>query len=302
MLEIFTPAAMRAWADRARVEGRRIGLVPTMGYLHEGHLSLVAAAHRLADACVASIFVNPMQFGANEDLSTYPRNMAGDRAHLERAGVEVLYLPDADAMYPRGFQTDVTVNKVTTELCGRSRPGHFRGVTTVVSKLFNTVKPHVAFFGEKDFQQLAAIRRMAADLDFGIDIVGVPTMREADGVAMSSRNAYLSDTERTAARSLSRALAAARDAVTAGARQADAVLARARAVLEAEPQARIDYAELVDAETIEPIDVIDRPALLALAVFIGRTRLIDNTVLVPMTLPATHAGRGDGAASGPASH
>jgi pantoate--beta-alanine ligase len=182
-------------------------------------------------------------------------------------------------MYPSGFRTEVAVNGITDGLCGRARPGHFRGVTTVVTKLFNAVKPDVAVFGEKDFQQLAVIRRMTADLDLGVEIVGMPIVREADGVAMSLRNAYLSATERQAARCLSRALAAARAAHADGVRQADAVLARVREVLASEPLARVDYAELVDADTIQPLDVIDRPTLLALAVFIGRTRLIDNTVL-----------------------
>jgi pantoate--beta-alanine ligase len=279
VLELETPAAMRAWADRARAEGRRIGLVPTMGYLHDGHLSLVAEARRRADACVASIFVNPMQFGTGEDLSAYPRDLARDRTALAGAGVEALYLPSAEHMYPAGFQTEVSVTKVSAGLCGRSRPGHFRGVTTVVTKLFNAVRPHVAVFGEKDYQQLAVIRRMTDDLDLGVEIVGVPIVRESDGLAMSSRNAYLSAPERTAARCLSRALAAGRAAFSGGARRADAVLERVRAVLAAEPLARVDYAELVDAASIEPLDRIDRPALLALAVFIGRTRLIDNTVL-----------------------
>src|SRR5215470_6757283 len=215
MLEIRTSAAMRAWADRARAEGRRIGLVPTMGYLHAGHLSLVAEARRLADRYVVSIFVNPIQFNAAEDLERYPRDLAGDREQLGRAAVDVLFMPSADEMYPPGFQTEVTVSKVTAELCGRTREGHFRGVTTVVAKLFNAVKPHVAIFGEKDFQQLTTIRRMVADLDFGIEIVGMPILREVDGLAMSSRNANLSLDERTAARSLSRALAAGRDAVAA---------------------------------------------------------------------------------------
>jgi pantoate--beta-alanine ligase len=279
MLELGTPAAMREWADRTRAAGRRIGLVPTMGYLHDGHLSLVAEARERADACVASIFVNPMQFGPSEDLSKYPRDLDRDRAVLERAGVETLYLPATGAMYPAGFQTEVTVTKVSAGLCGRARPGHFRGVTTVVTKLFNAVKPHVAVFGEKDFQQLAVIRRMTADLDLGVEIVGMPIVREADGLAMSSRNAYLSAAERTAARCLSRALKAGRAACTGRGCRADDVLAAARAVLTAEPLARIDYVELVDADTIEPIEVIERPALLALAVFIGRTRLIDNAVL-----------------------
>jgi pantoate--beta-alanine ligase len=279
MRELTTPAAMREWADRTRAAGRRIGFVPTMGYLHDGHLSLVAEARRRADVCVASIFVNPLQFGPNEDLAGYPRDLDHDRAALAAAGVEALYLPTADGMYPTGFQTEVSVSQVGSGLCGRSRPGHFRGVTTVVAKLFNAVKPHVAVFGEKDFQQLAVIRRMAADLDLGIEVIGVPTVREADGLAMSSRNAYLSASERTAARCVSRALADGRAAVAAGERRAAAVLERVRAVLAAEPLARIDYAELVDADTIEAVDSIDRPALLALAVFIGRTRLIDNVVL-----------------------
>jgi pantoate--beta-alanine ligase len=270
---------MRAWADQARGAGRRIGLVPTMGYLHDGHLSLVAEARRRAEACVASIFVNPLQFGPREDLDRYPRDLPRDRDALRAAGVEVLYLPTADEMYPPGFQTAVSVAKVSTGLCGRSRPGHFGGVTTVVTKLFNAVKPHVAVFGEKDFQQLAVIRRMANDLDTGIEVVGAPIVREADGVAMSSRNAYLSENERAAARCLSRALAAAREAVAGGACEAAAVLAPARAVLEAEPAARVDYVELVDVDSLEPVDRIAARALLALAVFIGRTRLIDNTIL-----------------------
>ena len=279
MIELTTPAAMREWSDRTRAAARRIGLVPTMGYLHDGHLSLVAEARRRADACVASIFVNPLQFGANEDLAKYPRDLMRDRAALERAGVEALYLPSPESMYPHGFQTEVAVSGVSAGLCGRSRPGHFRGVTTVVAKLFNAAKPHVAVFGEKDFQQLAVIRRMTVDLDLGIEIVGVPTLREADGLAMSSRNAYLSPAERAAALCLSRALAAGRAAFDGGARDAATVLASTGAVLAAEPLARVDYAELVDAESIEPVTAIDRPAVLALAVLIGRTRLIDNTVL-----------------------
>lgn len=285
MLELETPAAMRAWADQARTAGRRIGFVPTMGYLHEGHLSLVAEARRRADACVASIFVNPMQFGANEDLAAYPRDLERDRAALRSAGAEVLYHPSADAMYPAGFQTEVHVTSITTGLCGRSRPGHFRGVTTVVTKLFNAVQPHVAVFGEKDFQQLAVIRRMTADLDLGIEIVGAPIVREADGLAMSSRNAYLSAAERTAARCLATALAAAREACDGGERDAGRLLASARAVLAAEPLARIDYVELVDADSLEPVEHLDRLGVLALAVFIGRTRLIDNTVLAATDHP-----------------
>lgn len=270
---------MQAWADRTRQAGQRIGFVPTMGYLHEGHLSLVREARRRADRCVTSIFVNPMQFGANEDLDRYPRDLERDSTLLRHAGVDALYFPDAATMYPDGFQTEVGVTRVTRGLCGRSRPTHFRGVTTVVTKLFHAVKPHVAVFGEKDFQQLATIRRMVADLDFDIEIIGVPIAREADGLAMSSRNANLSPTERDAARCLSRALGAAREAVRGGERHAAPLLARVRTVLEGEPLARVDYAELVDASTLETVTEIRGPALLALAVFMGRTRLIDNTVL-----------------------
>lgn len=269
---------MQAWADATRGAGRRIGLVPTMGYLHAGHLSLVDEARRRADTCVASIFVNPMQFGPREDLDAYPRDLARDRAALEGAGVDVLYLPTAVDMYPPGFQTEVAVTDMTAGLCGRSRPGHFRGVTTVVTKLFNAVRPHVAVFGEKDYQQLAVLRRMAADLDTGVEVVGMPIVREADGLAMSSRNAYLSADERRAALCLSRALGAARQACARGERGAG-VLAAATSELAAEPLARVDYAELVDADSLEPTDALERPALLALAVFIGRTRLIDNAVL-----------------------
>ena len=279
MQVIENAPAMQAWADETRRTARRIGLVPTMGYLHEGHLSLCHEARRRADRAVTSIFVNPLQFGANEDLARYPRDLEADARRLRECGVDVLYLPSAAAMYPPGFQTEVTVTGVTQGLCGRSRPGHFRGVTTVVAKLFNAVKPHVAVFGEKDFQQLLTIRRMVADLDFDVEVLGMPIVREPDGVAMSSRNAYLSAPERRAARCLSRALDTARAAFEAGERRSAALLEKARAVLDAETLARVDYAEIVDAETAQPAGTVDRPALLALAVFIGKTRLIDNAVL-----------------------
>jgi pantoate--beta-alanine ligase len=270
---------MHRWAEEARAAGKRIGLVPTMGYLHAGHISLVTEARRHVDHVVASIFVNPLQFGHNEDLDRYPRNLARDTELLAAAGTEVLYLPQASEMYPEGFQTTVTVEHVTRGLCGESRPGHFRGVTTVVAKLFNAVCPHVAVFGEKDFQQLVAIRRMVRDLDFDVEIIGGPIVREADGLAMSSRNAYLSPEERGAALCLSRALAAAQAEVQRGERSAAVVLDGARAVLAAEPRARVDYVALADPESLRPLDRIDGPTLLALAVFVGNTRLIDNTIL-----------------------
>jgi pantoate--beta-alanine ligase len=276
---IATPREMQAWADGVRLNGERIGLVPTMGYLHEGHISLVEVARRHAQRCVASIFVNPLQFGANEDLARYPRDLERDRSMLQQAGVDVLFHPDAAAMYPARFQTEVTVRDVTQRLCGAARPGHFRGVTTVVAKLFNAVKPHVAVFGMKDFQQCVTVRRMVRDLDFDVEVLAAPIVREADGVAMSSRNAYLSHDERTAAVCLVRSLKAAGELLRNGERRGAAVLDAVRTIIGAEPLARIDYVELVDPETLQPVETVDGPALLALAVFIGRTRLIDNMLL-----------------------
>jgi pantoate--beta-alanine ligase len=274
-------AAMQSWADRTRAAGERIGFVPTMGYLHDGHLSLVREARQRTGRCVASIYVNPLQFGPNEDFERYPRAAERDRAQLSAAGVDVLFAPTVTEMVPSGYQTTVSVAKLTKGLCGSSRPGHFDGVTTVVAKLFNAVKPHVALFGEKDFQQLAAIRRMTRDLGFDVEVAGMPIVREADGVAMSSRNAYLSESERVAARCLNRARQTAADAVAAGERNASRVVERANAVLEAEPLANVDYVEIVDAEELQPVASIDRPCLFALAVRIGNTRLIDNIVLEP---------------------
>ena len=273
------PREMHVWADRARQRGERIGFVPTMGYLHDGHLSLVREAQRRTDRCVVSIFVNPLQFGPSEDLARYPRDLERDAAHLRAAEVDVLYLPQAADMYPEGFQTDVTVNAVTRGLCGTARPEHFRGVTTVVAKLFNAVKPHVAVFGMKDFQQLVAIRRMVMDLDFDVEIVGAPIVRERDGLAMSSRNAYLSPAERVAAQSLSRALSEAASLARCGERRASAVTAHVHAVLAAEPLVRVDYVEMVDPDTLQSVSELTGSALLALAVFVGRTRLIDNALL-----------------------
>jgi pantoate--beta-alanine ligase len=282
---------MHAWADQARQSGLRIGLVPTMGYLHEGHISLVHYAKAHSDRCVVSIFVNPLQFGPHEDLARYPRDLDRDRRMLEGAGVDVLYLPGVAQMYPPGFQTEVTVTTVTAGLCGRSRPGHFKGVTTVVAKLLNAVKPHLAVFGEKDFQQLVTIRRMVADLDLDVQIVGCPIVREADGLAMSSRNRYLSPEERQAARALSSALSGARDLSARGERRPSVLIEHVRTVLAGEPRMRTDYIELVDAETLQAVTEIGRPALLALAVLVGTTRLIDNTVLAGESLGVAAAGR-----------
>ncbi len=279
MITIETAAAMRSWAAGARRDGRRIGLVPTMGFLHEGHMSLVRIARRRADACVVSIFVNPLQFGPAEDLERYPRDEEGDRAKLQREGVDVLYMPSVDSMYGVGFQTSVNVSEVTQGLCGEGRPGHFRGVTTVVAKLLNAVDPDVAVFGEKDFQQLASVRRMVRDLDWGTEIVGGPIVREADGLAMSSRNVYLAADERAAALALSRSIDAARRAYRTGEVDAAAVLDRVHAVLAAEPMVRLEYAAIVDGETVRPVDRITESTVLALAARVGKTRLIDNTLL-----------------------
>jgi pantoate--beta-alanine ligase len=278
---VRAPAPMQAWADAERAAGRRIALVPTMGALHEGHVALVAEARRRASRVVVSIFVNPLQFDRREDLERYPRAFEEDAARCAAAGVDLVFAPTAAAMYPEGFQTAVEVAGLSTPLCGRVRPGHFRGVTTVVTKLFHCVRPHVAVFGEKDHQQLAVVRRLAADLDFGIEIVGVPTVRERDGLALSSRNRRLDAAARAAARCVPRALEAAAGAVARGERGAAAVLATVTAAIGAEPQARLEYAELRDPETLEEVAEVGVPTLLALAVWVGGVRLIDNRVLVP---------------------
>jgi pantoate--beta-alanine ligase len=278
--EVFrAPSAMRAKAEDLRRDGRRIAVVPTMGALHDGHLALVRAARARADVVILTIFVNPTQFSPNEDLAEYPRDEAGDLAKGRSAGVDLAFCPDASAMYGAGSQAFVEVRELQKPLCGASRPGHFAGVATVVTKLFHITQPHIAVFGEKDYQQLAIIRRMVRDLDFAIEIVSVPIVREADGVALSSRNAYLSSDQRRAARSLSAGLAAAERAFAAGERRADALVAAARAPIEAEREARIDYVELRDAEDLAAVRDLARPAVLAMAVFIGTTRLIDNRVL-----------------------
>jgi len=278
--EIFRdPRAMRVKAEDLRRDGRRIAVVPTMGALHEGHLALLRAARGQADVVILTIFVNPTQFGPNEDLAKYPRDEAGDLKQARRAGIDLAFCPEPAAMYLPGAQTVIEVRALAQPLCGASRPGHFAGVATVVAKLFHLTQPHVAVFGEKDYQQLAIIRRMVRDLDFSIEIASVPIVREPDGLAMSSRNAYLSAEQRRAARSLSAGLAAAEHAFAGGERRAGALVAAARAPIEAAAETRIDYAELRDAEELTAIAHVERPAVLALAVFVGTTRLIDNRVL-----------------------
>ncbi|HEY1812387.1 MAG TPA: pantoate--beta-alanine ligase [Kofleriaceae bacterium] len=275
---IRDPAAMRARTTDLRRDGRRIGVVPTMGALHEGHLSLLRAARAQCDVLILTIFVNPTQFGPNEDLAKYPRDEAGDVAKARACGIDLAFCPEAAAMYPPGAQTFVEVRELQQPLCGARRPGHFAGVATVVTKLFHITQPHVAVFGEKDYQQLAIIRRMVRDLDFAIEIASVPIMREADGLAMSSRNAYLAPADRIRALALSKGLAAAEAAAKAGERDAAKLVAAARAPLEAS-QLRIDYVELRDATELTGVATLDRRCVLAVAAFVGATRLIDNRVL-----------------------
>jgi pantoate--beta-alanine ligase len=278
--EVFRdPRAMAARAEDLRRDGRRIAVVPTMGALHDGHLALLRAARGKADVVILTIFVNPTQFGPNEDLAKYPRDEAGDLARARTTGIDLAFCPEAAAMYRPGSQTFIEVRELQKPLCGASRPGHFAGVATVVAKLFHITRPHVAVFGEKDYQQLAIIRRMVRDLDFDVEIAGVPIVREPDGVAMSSRNAYLSPEQRRSARSLSAGLAAAEAAYAAGERNAAALVIAASAPITAAADTRIDYVELRDAVELSPIDRVERPAVLALAVFVGTTRLIDNRVL-----------------------
>jgi pantoate--beta-alanine ligase len=274
---IRNPREMMAFSDAARTRGERIAVVPTMGYLHDGHLSLMREARRRAAMVVATIFVNPTQFGPTEDLSRYPRDFARDCAMMETVPVDVVFAPAAADMYPPRAQTWVEVTELTRGLCGKGRPGHFRGVTTIVAKLFNLVKPHLAFFGEKDFQQLRAIQQMVADLNFDIEVVPMPIVRERDHLAMSSRNAYLTPEQRCDALALSRALAAARKNFSC-ARSAEELVRVATKILR-RPGIAIEYVEVVDAETLEAAASLEAPVLMAIAARVGKTRLIDNVVL-----------------------
>lgn len=256
-------------------EGCSIGLVPTMGYLHEGHVSLIERASE-NDRVVVSIFVNPMQFGPDEDLSSYPRDFDRDSMICEQNGVDLIFSPEPEEMYGPEFFTYVDMSVVTEELCGLSRPGHFRGVCTVLSKLFNIVAPDRAYFGEKDAQQVAVIRQMVKDLNFDLEVKGCPIVREADGLAKSSRNVYLSEEERKAALVLSRSIELGRKLLSEGERDTDRLINEIRSFIEKEPLARIDYLKAVDSVTMKPVSEIDRKVLVAMAVFIGKTRLIDN--------------------------
>lgn len=266
---------VRAW----RAEGLTVGLVPTMGALHEGHASLVTTAAGECDRVVASVFVNPTQFGPGEDLESYPRDFEHDCQVLEAKGCDMVFHPEVAEMYPEGFATYVNLeSEMTKQLCGKSRPSHFRGVCTVVSKLFNIVTPDRAYFGQKDAQQLAVIRQMVRDMSFGVEIVGCPIVREEDGLARSSRNTYLSAGERSAARVLYRSITAAREMIAASGVEvpADEVLSLMRRVVSEEPEANIDYIEAVDGVSLMPVERVKKGTLIALAVYIGKTRLIDN--------------------------
>jgi pantoate--beta-alanine ligase len=256
-----------------------VGFVPTMGYLHEGHISLARRAREQCDCIVASIFVNPTQFSANEDLSKYPRDLERDLCLLEAAGVDLVWTPTPEVMYPPGFATWVEVEELTRPLEGAARPGHFRGVTTIVAKLFNAVQPRKAYFGQKDAQQAAVIRKMTRDLDFPVEVVVCPTVREADGLAMSSRNSYLSPEERSAATILFRALSAARSAFRSGERSADKLRAVMAETLASEPRAQMQYVSVADYDTLEELQTVTGETLLSMAVHLGKTRLIDNFVL-----------------------
>lgn len=272
-----TIAEVRAQVAAWKKEGLTVGLVPTMGYLHEGHASLVDTAVGQCDRVVASVFVNPTQFGPNEDLEDYPRDFDRDKALLEAHGCHLVFHPSVEEMYPAGAATYVEIlSDMPKQLCGKSRPIHFRGVCTVVAKLFNIVTPDKAFFGQKDAQQLAILRRMVRDLSYGIELVGCPIVREADGLAKSSRNTYLNPQERQAALVLSQAVQLGQELVTQGERNAVKVLAAMTAHIAAQPLARIDYVEAVDGVTMEPVETLQGTVLVAMAVYIGKTRLIDN--------------------------
>ncbi|MFD1673894.1 pantoate--beta-alanine ligase [Alicyclobacillus fodiniaquatilis] len=281
MVIIEEIAALKTLLQAKRRMGQTIGLVPTMGYLHEGHLSLVDHAKAHADVIVMSIFVNPLQFGPNEDFERYPRDVKRDTALAERAGVDVLFMPSIREMYPQQQWVTVAVTGMSDVLCGKSRPGHFDGVATVVMKLLNIVRPDSAYFGQKDAQQVAIIRQMAVDLNLDVEIVACPIVREPSGLAMSSRNVYLSDAEREAATVLHTSLQRAALLVNAGEKDISRILSQVTEMIQAQPRAQIDYVEVVDAATLQPVEVVAQTSLLALAVYFGKTRLIDNCRLEP---------------------
>ena len=275
----YTIKDVRERVNAWKREGLTVGFVPTMGYLHEGHKSLMQAARANNDKVVVSVFVNPMQFGPNEDLESYPRDFEKDSVLCESVGVDLIFHPEPEEMYADGFCSYVDMNGLTGELCGKSRPIHFRGVQTVVLKLFNIVKPDRAYFGQKDAQQLAVIRRMVKDLNVDTEIVGCPIVREADGLAKSSRNTYLNPDERKAALILSRSLKLGRELIENGETDSKAVIKAITDSINTEPLAKIDYVDVVDFDTITPVDRIGKSVLVAIAVYIGKTRLIDNFII-----------------------
>lgn len=275
---IRTVKEMKEFSSQTRQAGKKISFVPTMGYFHEGHLSLMREGRRRGDVLVISLFVNPTQFGPQEDFKSYPRDFERDRKMAEGVGVDILFAPEASDMYPPDHQTIVQVEKVTQNLCGRSRPTHFQGVATVVLMLFEIVMPHVAIFGEKDYQQLATIQQMVKDLHTNVEVLGMPTVREADGLAMSSRNTYLLPDERKAALSLYRSLQRAKELLQKGERKTAQILREMNEVLRSESLVKIDYVQICDAHTLEDIDRIEGDAVVALAAYLGKTRLIDNLV------------------------
>ena len=276
MKTLVTIAEVRESIKEWKRQGLTVGLVPTMGYLHDGHKSLIKKAHQENDKVVVSIFVNPIQFGANEDLDAYPRDLERDSKLCEDAGVDIIFHPKASEMYFKDFCTYTDMNNLTHNLCGMSRPIHFRGVCTVVNKLFNIVTPNKAYFGKKDAQQLAIIKRMVRDLNIDTEIIECPIVREDDGLAISSRNSYLSTEERKAALVLSKAIAEGKKILEGGERSASSVLEAIKGIIEKEPLARIDYVKIVDSDTLEDVEVIEKKVLVAMAVFVGKTRLIDN--------------------------
>ena len=281
MLTIVAPDQMHQQTLRLVQAGRRIAFVPTMGYFHEGHLELMRQGKMRGDVLIISIFVNPTQFGPSEDFEAYPRDLDRDLALAQSVGVDMVFAPEAASMYEESYQTRVDLDLLPNHLCGLTRAGHFRGVATVVAKLFNIVRPEVALFGEKDYQQLAVIRQMVRDLNFDIEIVGIPTVREPDGLAMSSRNTYLSQEERVSALSLFKALEQAKKSVSEGITEAVQLIREASALIESHPHTRIDYVALCDPETLENVERVGESAVMALAVRIGKTRLIDNAILKP---------------------
>ncbi|HEY4331188.1 MAG TPA: pantoate--beta-alanine ligase [Ilumatobacteraceae bacterium] len=302
-MEIFeTPAAMQAWSDARRASRQRVALVPTMGALHAAHLALISAAAGRGDVVVVSIFVNPLQFNRHDDFSSYPRPVDSDLAQCRAAGVDAVYAPTVDAMYPAGFQTHVVPGPLAEPMEGAGRPGHFLGVATVVTKLFNAVRPDVAVFGQKDYQQLAVISRMVADLDMGIEIVAMATVREADGLAMSSRNKRLDPLQREASRVVFAALRAVEDAAHGGEARAEALRDIGATLVGGEPMARLEYLEIVDPVTLQPVDELDlaggASVLATIAAWFGEVRLIDNVLIT--AAPAAASGSPSGSPSGSA--